>query len=970
MPSSSADHVPQGPTGPQPEPGATSPPAPQDPEATVISDRPPISLTGLASAGVSPGPERKVPFRLGQFELQQYVGGGGMGRVFRACDTALGRTVAIKVLSRQQAADPELVARFRNEAQSAARLNHENIAQVYHVGEEDGLPYIVFEYIDGVNLRTLIEQKGPLPLADALSYTFQVAQALAHAAARNVVHRDIKPSNVLITGEGRVKLIDMGLARLQSPPGPGGDLTASGVTLGTFDYIAPEQARDPRTADVRSDIYSLGCTLFFMLTGRPPFPEGTALQKLLQHQEEKPPDVRQFRPDLPEQVSQLLRRMMAKEPRRRFKSPAELIEELVALAEQAGLTPAGPGYRSWVVPRRPKMAAFQRHVPWVVPLALLIAMVWLLRWVGPSPSEPVRTGAVWIGTPEELVAMPPEPSPGPSAEKSDSKAPAEAPQVHLAAKTPEKPPSPPGHPSGTPGEQPTKAGSSPVAPQPIAASPGPPDRQDAAPRTAWPGGQISSTPAAGLRPETTQGGLRFSDGSVGGVLSGSQPGADQGELTGALGAGSPSALPAGPGLPEPPATSPPGVLIVDGVGGGTNRFATLEAACAAAANHDVIELRYHGPRLERPIALNNLRLTIRPGKGFRPLLVFRPGQLDPLKYPRAMFSLTSSHLSLVDLGVELGIPRDVQAESWSLFELRQAEARLDRCALTICNAAQSSGAYHQDTAFFRIRAPPGSDTAGAESLARPPVNLTLTDCVVRGEAVVVRVQHLRPLRISWNNGLLVTSERFLVADGSDEAPLAGEPLSVSLQHLTAVVRSGLCRLVQSQSAPRQAAVELSVANSILIGSPTGPLIEQIGVPEGDPYRERIVWNGDRNFYEGFRAFWSVRFADPKTPAVALDFEAWRAYWGDQQEIVPSVDQVQWEGLPGADRALYGHEPADYALRGSSATGPTNPALGAASDGRDAGLEAELLPPVPPPCAEIPVSPPIEGASPEAARPMP
>ena len=178
-----------------------------------------------------------------------------MGRVFRALDTRLGRTVALKILPPEQASDPDALQRFQNEAQSAARLDHDNIARAYYVGEDRGLHYIVFEFIEGVNIRLLVEQKGPLPLAEAISYTLQVAEALAHADARDVVHRDIKPSNVLITPEGRVKLIDMGLARLRHADPAAADLTASGVTLGTFDYISPEQARDPRNADIRSDIY-------------------------------------------------------------------------------------------------------------------------------------------------------------------------------------------------------------------------------------------------------------------------------------------------------------------------------------------------------------------------------------------------------------------------------------------------------------------------------------------------------------------------------------------------------------------------------------------------------------------------------------------------------------------------------------------------------------------------------------------
>ena len=209
--------------------------------------------------------------------------------------------------------------------------------------------YIVFEYIDGTNVRDLVHANGPLPLADALNYTLQIADALTHAWEREVVHRDIKPSNILITPDGLAKLVDMGLARLEQLDSTVNDETATGVTLGTFDYISPEQARNPRDADIRSDIYSLGCTLFYMLTGQPPFREGTVLQKLLQHQGEPPPDVRQFRPDVPDRLAGVLATMLAKRPEDRFQTPADLSAALASCTDQLGLAPvqvALPAYWS------------------------------------------------------------------------------------------------------------------------------------------------------------------------------------------------------------------------------------------------------------------------------------------------------------------------------------------------------------------------------------------------------------------------------------------------------------------------------------------------------------------------------------------------------------------------------------------------------------------------------------------------
>jgi len=369
-----------------------------DAEQPTVIRRGPVA-GGPPSSIIKIGPA--VGDHLAQFELLEYVGGGGMGKVWRARDTRLGRIVAIKVLPSDQATDPNVVLRFQNEAQSAARLDHPHVARVYHLGEDRGVPFIVFEFIDGVNIRELIVRNGPLGIDEAVGYTLQIAEGLSHAASRDVVHRDIKPSNILITPDGSAKLIDLGLARLQRfDELADNDLTASGVTLGTFDYISPEQARDPRTADVRSDIYSLGCTLFYMLTGRPPFPEGTVLQKLLQHQGDQPPDVRQLRPEVPEEIARLLRKMLAKDPRHRHQNPAELIEELLSLVEAIGLRPpAGPG-RLWALAAPTKSRFWERHLPWAAPVVALIGIVLLLDFYWSSarhdePLPPPNSASTW-----------------------------------------------------------------------------------------------------------------------------------------------------------------------------------------------------------------------------------------------------------------------------------------------------------------------------------------------------------------------------------------------------------------------------------------------------------------------------------------------------------------------------------------------------------------------------------------------
>ena len=340
-------------------------------DATVVSARPEGAGTQISSVNaIGRALEGQS---LGPYTLERFVGGGGMGAVFRAVDTTLDRVVAVKVLSQQQSSDAELLRRFRNEAQSAARLDHENIGRVYAVGTEKGWHFIVFEFIEGTNLREFVAAHGPLEVPLAIQFTAQVADALEHASQRDVVHRDIKPSNIIITPAGRARVVDMGLARMQAVAGRE-DLTVSGMTLGTFDYISPEQARDPRDADVRSDLYSLGCTLFFMLAGRAPFSEGTVVQKLLQHQQGEPPDVCALRPDVPERLAGVVARLMAKQPADRYQRPAGLVADLRAVAHELGFDIADLKVEA-AVEGEPVARPRRSPWPWLVPLLGLAAVV-------------------------------------------------------------------------------------------------------------------------------------------------------------------------------------------------------------------------------------------------------------------------------------------------------------------------------------------------------------------------------------------------------------------------------------------------------------------------------------------------------------------------------------------------------------------------------------------------------------------
>ncbi len=362
-------------------------------DRTAVSQAPLLDA-GSAFAGLQPRElgMALVGHRIDDVVLEEFIGGGGMGAVLRGHDVVLQRTVAVKVLSTSQAGDEETEKRFRMEARSAARLDHPRIARVYYVGEDRGLRFIIFEYIEGTNIRDLVIAGGPMSVAQTLSYSLQISDALTHAWERGVVHRDIKPSNILITSDGQAKLVDMGLARVYQvgPAEQAEDLTATGMTLGTFDYIAPEQARNPRDADTRSDIYSLGCTIFYMLTGRPPFPGGTPLQKLLSHQGDRPPELVTLRPDTPPALAAIVGRMLAKSPEARYQSPVDLTSALSRVATQLGIGQPTLSTLPQVPSATPWASTWRPHLPWLVPMGVIAAGITGLALFWQPAEAPTR----------------------------------------------------------------------------------------------------------------------------------------------------------------------------------------------------------------------------------------------------------------------------------------------------------------------------------------------------------------------------------------------------------------------------------------------------------------------------------------------------------------------------------------------------------------------------------------------------
>jgi WD40 repeat protein/serine/threonine protein kinase len=276
---------------------------------------------------------RSRELQIGPYRILDRLGEGGMGQVFKAQHQHMNRIVALKVIRKERLGSPDAVKRFYKEVQAAAALTHPNIVLAYDANQEGNTHYFSMEYIEGTDLSRLIKDSGPLQVAQACDFIRQAALGLQHAHERGLTHRDIKPANLLVSngadGKPTVKILDMGLTRLttaadQREKG----LTQTGQVVGHPDFLAPEQAVDSRSADIRSDLYSLGCTLYFLLTGQPPFTAQTLTQVLLQHQMEEAPPIRKRRPEVPSGVDAIVRKLMAKSPADRFQTPAELAEVL------------------------------------------------------------------------------------------------------------------------------------------------------------------------------------------------------------------------------------------------------------------------------------------------------------------------------------------------------------------------------------------------------------------------------------------------------------------------------------------------------------------------------------------------------------------------------------------------------------------------------------------------------------------
>ncbi|MCL2349583.1 MAG: serine/threonine protein kinase [Planctomycetaceae bacterium] len=815
-------------------------------DQTILSLSPPIEV--VAASTVDHIPEDLLQkshsggmlpngTQLAHFVITKYIGGGGMGRVYLGMDQALDRKVAIKVLPMQRAHDQASVARFMNEAKSAARLNHEHIAQVYFAGEQGGLPFIAFEYVQGTNIRSYIEQYGVMSLPLVINYVLQIAHALSHATIHHVVHRDVKPSNILITSDGRAKLIDMGLARLLSQSNADNDLTASGVTLGTFDYISPEQARDPRNADIRSDIYSLGCTFFFMLTGRPPFYEGTVLQKLLQHQGDVPPDVREFQPGIPIQVSQIIQKMMAKDPKNRYQSPSDLIDDLAVVAKMIGLRPIDSRSLVWKLPTPKRHSFLLRQLPWFAPMFILVTIFVLMKLglifksevpVSPNVYDqrpapfsteenkpfdnlPANASATidksslgekmsrtTFPTSTSLASNKNDDGNGGFSTGVDKQLPQSVSQIAQTSASG-------GFHSGLTLKKSdheneiakTKiwlqsigrnndSRSLPITNTDIdskinSVSKTPSDQTSETRLSSGDGirilpvsVEIMATPVSSqIRPEK----MDVSDMEINSV-------------TWIRSQNSPTEKSSGNDSSQGFVS-----LTVDPSGRLPNSYQTIPDALRVAPKDAKIEV-YTSETIEMPrLELAQKRLTIQAGPGYHPKLVFRPTETAVYTNKFSFASLTDSQLSMDNIDIEMVIPQssDIVAGNWTMFELIGLNRmELQYGVLTIRNAV-SDRAYHENVAFFRS----ASSVSGVSGLlvdngtpqddlspSGENTTISLRRMIVRGEAFLLRCDNARAIDFNSYNALIVTNQPVFSLQDIKPSGSNSNMITVRFQHNT------------------------------------------------------------------------------------------------------------------------------------------------------------------------------------------
>lgn len=838
---------------------------------------------------------------LGHFRIEQRIGMGGMGTVFLATDERLLRPVALKILSPNQLSDPASTQRFRNEARAAARLDHDHVARVFYYGEEQGLHFIAFEYVQGKNLRDILRVRGRLEPAEAVSYAVQLAAALCHTSACGVVHRDIKPSNIIITPQGKAKLVDLGLARKESLE-TSAHLTVAGTTLGTFDYIAPEQAKDPRNVDVRSDIYALGGTLYHMLTGELPYPEGTVLQRLLDHQDKEPPDPALRNRRVPPGLSAIVKKMLAADPRRRYLNAEDLLRDLLLMASSLGLQPI-PSDSAVMAAWSPRREAFwTQNGGWISAAVLLLFAVGLLQafpdviqrysgeaaavpervvdWRSPSVPVPIDVAKANVGTVNEVPPF----SAGVN-EEIISRVPVEGP---------------------TASEVIANSSQSPSDGSAVAVSPVRSPTQDASvAAVVTPKAAVVTKPPTGV----FEGNLPLISSDL---LANSPPIIDTLPMP-----SSPSPfVPVEPSKPDsrsnvvavvtPTESSRPSEIATDVPGlfqvlnTGKSYF-TLEAACAEARDQSVIELNFDGrlAKPESPLRLRQKRLVIQAAKGRRPIIVFAPSSSATDPAMTRMINVAGGTLSVINVGLELKLPENAGGQAWALFSLARPERlRLQGVTATIVNPRNAQAMFVEFTApLAEGLAKMGAMKEGAAAVI---TDFGVERCLFRGEGAGLIVRDSAPLRCEIKESLFGLSESLMLTDVSSQTMQAPGDISLELSRSTFLLGGSLVSMSHGEELGGRAATLSITSRHLVVSCPKDrPLLDQQVPVEAMEFRKSVKWVDEANVFDDIATFWSVRSSLSANAPKTWDFMAWKSYWsaGEESRNLTIPWRREWRRQP-------------------------------------------------------------------------
>lgn len=776
---------------------------------------------------------------LGHFEITRFLGQGGMGRVYEAHDTVLDRPVAVKILHYHQAQDEATVSRFLHEARLAARLSHDHIAQVYYYGQEKGIPYIAFEFVQGENLRKYVDEHGVLSLENAVIFLLQIADALAHAAGNGVTHRDVKPSNIIITPQQKAKLIDMGLARALHSDNPEEDLTVSGITLGTFDYMSPEQAYNPRDVDVRSDLYSLGCTFFFMLSGRPPYSDGKGVQKLILHQRQEVPDIRQQVPTVPESVALILRKMMQKDPNDRYQTPEELIADLRIVGEQLGLfQPDGGLVAAELTPAMEKSAEDGRgsfrgtlsyNLPWICAVLLLAAAGGAVWFYGERQRNDFLADLRHRMADDPFLARP-------AAAPKQNDVPED---VYTGTLSP--------YFLGMRRHSSDRALGAVNRSEESAVSLKFPSREyGGIGITPVASGDILNTAeTADLSPE----GIRLlettvdplSDAASGGWAS-ILPAEDSGARNYAEGSS-----------PLREGVDP----VVDRKGKKDGCFASLDEAVASFSawnrsvpppqRHEVtVRLAFDGDMDVSRLDLSDCALRLVPAPGYSPRLVFKPGSASE-EGDVSLFALRNARLVLAGLSLYLDVAdQNIISDSWTLFQFDSRSAlRFDDVRIVIKNCDETGNTFHPNTAFFRlVPAAAGTPAAavssggeGTESSAPAEGELLISRGVYQGEAAFLVTPAFLSLELDARQGIFLIDGPFVQCDRKNRGTASlSRRCNVAIAESFVWCRAPLFRVISvsalSQTGGMGKEIFAAINRSFIVadGSPLGEFI--LSAPDG------------------------------------------------------------------------------------------------------------------------------------------